>query len=365
MTTEIKSRARRPVPPPAPPPRPGSVPRVPPVPGAVRPPSRELRPRLAAAGAGMLAALAWTLWQTTASRLSLFIAAATVAAAVIDVVWALVATRRVELSVTANPAEAVVGDTVAVTIEVTGVRQFVDLRVLTFGGTRGQGVDVPDKAVATGMASVREVLTEVFVEVEGRGLAGLVSCARTRVVPLRRPLHVGPRRVPAGEHFPELYRTWGEGQARPAPTGDLVRGVRPYVAGDPMRKVHWRATARDLSGDLVVKEVEETGAPRLHIVLDLGSGGAAAERAAGRAAWYAEEGLRRGYYVVLGTAELVRPHAGQPYRGQAVARTAQITSTSDIIRRLAAAGAPGKPDMPGLDEPGGVVVVTDQGDSWR
>src|SRR5947209_17300032 len=154
--------------------------------------------------------------------------------------------------------------------------------------------------------------------------AGLVACARRRTVRLARPLAVGPCPLPAAEPFPELFRTWGDGEARPAPTGDLVRGVRPYVAGDPMRRVHWRATAR--VGDLVVKEVEDTGAPRLYLALDLGAGGAAGERAAGRAAWYALEGVRRGYQVVLATTERgtgpewPEPERPEPGRGRLAGR---------------------------------------------
>lgn len=339
MTTEIKTSARA-----------GPPPLTFPEPVPLS--NRELRPALAAAGAGLLAALTWTMWQSTGSRLSLFVCAATLAAAVVDIVWAVVASGRVQLLVTANPPEATVGDTVAIRLEVRGPRQYLDVRVLTFG-TVSRGVDVPDTSDVGGTAARREVLDAVGVEVVGRGLAGVVACARRRTVPLRRPLYVGPRPVPAAEHFPELYRTWGEGQARPAPTGDLVRGVRPYVAGDPMRKVHWRATARDLAGDLVVKEVEETGAPRLMVVLDLSSGGVAAERAAGRAAWYADEGLRRGYLVVLATAERPGPVTGP------------VNTTSDVIHRLAAASAPGRATLPSPDQPGGIVVVTEQGDTWR
>ena len=129
-----------------------------------------------------------------------------------------------------------------------------------------------------------------------------------------------------------------------------MRGVRDYVPGDPVRRVHWPTTAR--RGDLVVKEVEEPGAPRLVVVLDLGGGAAAGEAAAGRAAWYAYEALRRGYEVVLATAE-----PGGPVTGP-------LGPASDVNQRLARA-ARGTGQPPPL-RPGraAVVTVTPEGDSW-
>ena len=44
-------------------------------------------------------------------------------------------------------------------------------------------------------------------------------------------------------------------------------GVRPYVPGDPMRRIHWRQTAR--TGKLSVIEFEESQATNLVIALDL------------------------------------------------------------------------------------------------
>ena len=103
-------------------------------------------------------------------------------------------------------------------------------------------------------------------------------------------------------------------------------------------------------GELVVKEVDEVGAPRFVLLLDMGGGGLGGERAAGRAAWYALEGLRRGYAVALVTVE----------RSGTVARA--VFSPSDVIRRLGAA-APGSPDLPPVED--AVLMVTHTGDSWR
>ena len=102
----------------------------------------------------------------------------------------------------------------------------------------------------------------------------------------------------------------------------------------------------------MVKEVEEPGAPRLVIVLDLGGGGLAGEMAAGRAAWYAYEALRRGYEVVLATAEPAGPV------------TAPLGPPRDVNQRLARV-VRGTPPVP-LHRPAtaAVVTVTPQGDSW-
>jgi uncharacterized protein (DUF58 family) len=122
------------------------------------------------------------------------------------------------------------------------------------------------------------------------------------------------------------------------------------VPGDPVRRVHWPSSAR--RGDLVVKEVEEPAAPRLIVALDMGTGGVAGEAAAGRAAWYSYEALRRGYEVVLATAE------------PAGAVTGRVGPPTDVNQRLARA-ARGAPHLP-ASGPGrsAVVMVTAQGDTW-
>ncbi len=47
-------------------------------------------------------------------------------------------------------------------------------------------------------------------------------------------------------------------------------GVRPYIPGDPMRRIHWRQTAR--TGKMSVIEFEESQATNLVIALDLKEG---------------------------------------------------------------------------------------------
>lgn len=49
-------------------------------------------------------------------------------------------------------------------------------------------------------------------------------------------------------------------------SGDLL-GLRPYRPGDPMKRIHWRQSARN--DRLIVCEQQATAAPRIQIVLDL------------------------------------------------------------------------------------------------
>ncbi len=48
--------------------------------------------------------------------------------------------------------------------------------------------------------------------------------------------------------------------------GNEVFGVRPYQPGDPLRRIHWRTTAR--RGELIVREFEPPGVQNLGIFLD-------------------------------------------------------------------------------------------------
>lgn len=54
-------------------------------------------------------------------------------------------------------------------------------------------------------------------------------------------------------------------------------GVRPYVPGDPLRRIHWKTVAR--TGDLHVLEFADARAVEVHIVLDCHNGGAVGEGA--------------------------------------------------------------------------------------
>ena len=307
--------------------------------------TRETRATLGTGGTLIVGGVAWTAWLATGSRLVLFVCFAAILAVLLDLVLAVVATRRVRATIDATPADAFVGDSVGFTLSVSGPSLPFRVRIVPAGDPL---VTVPPSSGRLqGQTDRREVVTELEVEVTSSGLCGLVTCARRQRSRLPRPLAVGPRPLAPPHPFPELFGAWGDGAPRPAAVGDVVRGVRDYVPGDPVRRVHWPTTAR--RGDLVVKEVEEPGAPRLVVVLDLGGGAAAGEAAAARAAWYAYEAQRRGYEVVLATAEAAGPVTGR------------VGPWTDVNQRLARA-ARGKPQVPA--ERLAVVMVTPDGDSW-
>jgi hypothetical protein len=102
----------------------------------------------------------------------------------------------------------------------------------------------------------------------------------------------------------------------------------------------------------MVMEVEEPVAPRLLIVVNLFGSRNTAEQAAGRAAWYAREALRRDYDVRMATLEAAGPVIGT------------VPSEHDVNRRLATAVA-GPPKLVGNGEGVTAVVdVSDEGDAW-
>ncbi len=82
-------------------------------------------------------------------------------------------------------------------------------------------------------------------------------------------LTVYPRIVPLERLGIPSRELLGEIRARHSLQRDLTRvvGVRPYVAGDSRRQIHWRATAR--TSRLQVKIPEPVTAPNLLIFLDL------------------------------------------------------------------------------------------------
>ena len=309
--------------------------------------TRQTRATAGTAGALIIAGAGWTLWQDTGSRLFAFVCFAALVAIVVDLLLAVVATRRVTVTVAAGPVNAYVGDRVPFTLSLAGPSLTFYVKSLVPGGV--EAVTPPGSGAFVSFVDRRQVVAYLDVEVTGSGLCGLVTCTRRKSVRLPAPLHVGPRPVAPPHAFPELFGAWGEGAPRPAAVGDIVRGVRDYVPGDPVRRVHWPSSAR--RGDLVVKEVEDPAAPRLVVALDLGGGGLAGELAAGRAAWYAYEALGRGYEVVLATVE------------QAGAVTARVGPATDVNQRLARADR-GSLRLPPGGPAAAVVMVTPQGDTW-
>ena len=83
-----------------------------------------------------------------------------------------------------------------------------------------------------------------------------------------------------------------------AGSGNEIFGVREYVRGDPLRRIHWRTSAR--RGELVVREFEPPGLRTLTLVLDPEPPTpAAADQVARLAASEAWDCLREGGRVAL------------------------------------------------------------------
>lgn len=88
----------------------------------------------------------------------------------------------------------------------------------------------------------------------------------------------GMKRVDYLTVYPEVLSMPALGLPARQPLGDLhpvqplvedplrVEGVRPYVAGDSPRRIHWRATAR--TGVMQVKRYERTASPTVALFVD-------------------------------------------------------------------------------------------------
>jgi uncharacterized protein (DUF58 family) len=119
------------------------------------------------------------------------------------------------------------------------------------------------------------------------------------------------------------------GRPQALPGDDTFKGIKVYAPGDPIRIVHWPATAR--WGELMVKEMEAPTAAELDIVVDLRGGPEETEKAASVAAGLARAGLLSGVTVFLLTAEGAGPRIGA------------VSTPVEVGRRLARAVADGPP----------------------
>ncbi|CCE75275.1 DUF58 domain-containing protein [Clavibacter nebraskensis] len=126
---------------------------------------------------------------------------------------------------------------------------------------------------------------------------------------------------------------------RRADGGEDDLGTREYRAGDPLRRVHWRATARH--GELMVRQEEQRSSPRSLVLLDTraagypphdddGDGDRAFERAVAFAASVAVH-LQRGGYAV----HLIETAAGSDRQAPVAARPGDAAAEGDLLLHLA------------------------------
>ena len=322
-----------------------------------------------------LAGLSLVFWAFTRNEPQLVVAIALVLVIVLDAVTAHLTLADPKLEVH-NPVDGTVGQDLTYFVRMAGLRRPVLVQPPgSWGYWRSPPVviesDRPGAMVLT--APPRGVVRYLMFDLCARGPLGLIESTRRVRVWLPVPLYIGPVALDHDIDWSDI-RSVRIGSNELAPHGDdLFRGVRPYVPGDSPRRVHWPATAHH--GGLMVKESDGTGVLALRIVLSLTEPGIGAEYAAGRAAWLAEQGLRRGWLVQLVTTEAVgRPPLPAPLRSPtgplpivpaapAFIETAnrRVGSRRDILRQLAVAGY-GPPDLESWT--GITRLVTPSGDEW-
>jgi uncharacterized protein (DUF58 family) len=292
-------------------------------------------------GAGIvLAGVAFALYavaRTTGAGWDIVILCALVAALVVGAIWPAVALVGVGVRVT-TPLDGMVGAPLPVDVALRGHASGLRVRVLS-APSGWYRADAPGTGRATVVPPRRGVVSRVVVELRSTSPLGLVAWRRRIPVPLGHDLEVAPQPLTARDDTTRGANR--DAQARPqAPSSghDETRGVRDYVSGDPIRLVHWPATAR--TGAVMVRELEGMQRARLLIVVDLrtsaAGGDAEVEIAASRAAGLAIAALDRGTLVDLATVEPAGP------------RRAPVRSALEVGRRLARAvpGPPGPVTVP-------------------
>ncbi|MDP9070443.1 MAG: DUF58 domain-containing protein, partial [Actinomycetota bacterium] len=304
---------------------------------------RSLRPR----------ALARPTWSLFAVWLSLLAVARTTGAGWVVVV--LVGVAAVVAAAAVLPAPGLAQSRIAVvaprdatamrpaslSVEVSGPRSPMKARALDPPGP-WMRVEPPAAGAMPVVPSRRGVVERVLVEVRSAAPLGLFWWRRRIEVVLERAMDVGPRPVDVSLPLPLGGGTAGsqEGWAT-APAADMVRSTREYVPGDPIRLVHWPATAR--TGAVVVKDLEAPADRVLVIAVDLrGPDEEAVEAAASRAAGLAGAALRSGVPVVLLTAEADGGRVGP------------VATATEVGRRLARAVVGAPPEGP---VPAGATIV--------
>lgn len=241
-------------------------------------------------------------------------------------IWPRLALARVRLRV-AGPHDATAGEAFPLTVCVTGAGLGVRVRPLDPPG--GWSAVVGDGTATPAVnAARRGVMRDVSIEVSSAAPFGLVWWRRRIRATLEHPVEVAPRRRTANAPLPQDGARDGDAPRPSGLAGDRVRGLREYVPGDPMRLVHWPASAR--RGQVLVKELEQPQRPLVCIVVALSGGRERCDETAERAMGLACRAIEDGVDVILCTAEHDGPVA------------AQVGTPLQAGRRLARA-VPGEP----------------------
>lgn len=291
----------------------------------------------------VLAAVAGALYfiaRSTGSGWDIVMLCLIVAVLVVGAIWPGITLIGVGATAEA-PQDATVGRPLPIQVRLTGRARGLRLRVSidphsTCPWTRA---DAPSAGEIRVTPERRGVFQQVVVDVRSASPLGLVGWRRRIRVSLVRPIEVAPK-VIAVKYDP-VRGADHIARARPRASAsgqEITRGVREYVDGDPIRLVHWPATAR--TGAVMVRELEGPQRPRLVVVVDLVGPYADVEIAASRASGLAIAALASGTVVDLATVEPTGT------------RTGAVQSPVEVGRRLARAvsGAPTTgPIAPGVD----------------
>jgi uncharacterized protein (DUF58 family) len=253
--------------------------------------------------------------------------AALLVAFVIGLVWPLVAVRRITVTAS-SPRDLMVGETARIDLTIAGARTPCEVRALDPTGPWHRAV-APVDGVVEHLADRRGLFQVLRLEVRVTAPLGMVGARRVHALVLPHAVEVAPRPLqvdwlPA----PAPLEGSGDGGNGLQSSGDLVRSVRPYVAGDPAHLVHWPSTAR--TGSLVVRELDPPVPVGQAVVVDLRGLGVDTERAAAYALGAAWAVLAAGGELVLCTAEAEGPVTGR------------VRTRIDANRRIARA-VPGDP----------------------
>lgn len=225
-----------------------------------------------------------------------------VAVLVVGACWPPLTLAGVDVNVVAVAADVVVGEEIEVSFRLAGRARSVE--VLARDGLADSGW-WRASAPATGVASIpavrRGVRGMLAVEVRSSAPLGVVTVTRRWVVKLHDPVYVAPRATsmtwaPTPAPVPSSVVGWS---ARGRGDDELL-GVRPYVAGDPLRAVHWPSTAR--VGAVIVRDLEPPAQLGAAVRCELDGSDADEERAS-RAAGLVEAITAAGGVVMLCTNE--------------------------------------------------------------
>jgi len=197
-------------------------------------------------------------------------------------IWAGLVRGSVSVSYAAMPAPAVEGDRVRVRVDARRSSRVPVGSIVAHGRfgrlgafelrLRGHGRSARGDLWLGRLPRGHFALSDARV-VLGDHL-GLESISRA-VGPAGFGVVVHPRLVEIEALFSEAGRMGGQGRRlllrRPA--GFDLHSVREYTQGESLRRVHWPSTAR--TGQLMVKELEDSPRDSVAVVLDCDPGGAA------------------------------------------------------------------------------------------